>query len=224
MPTLRFELDKDRDIRNAWELCNIQFPWAESKEKMPLKEDYKSLWKGKDFDECREEIWNSIKVLYSSGIIEAFRIGVEKSWAGINQKYFSRLEKVTGRQIYTDSFTTYMTSVGRCPYNPEDNSFMISIKRPLLQCLRTSGHELMHLQFHHYFWEEISKKIGNAKAADLNESLTVLLNSEFRDLWMVEDTGYPTHQRLRGFIGRTWKEVNDFDLLLKKCVEYIKTN
>lgn len=224
MPILKFELDQDRDIRNTWELCNVQSPWTETTEKMPLKEDYKNLWKGKDLDKCREEIWDSMKRLYYLGIVEAFRTSVEKSWAGLNQEYFSRLERITGRQIYTDNFTAYMTTVGRCPYNPKDNSFMISIRRPLLQGLRTSGHELMHLQFSHYFWNEITTQIGNAKIADLNESLTVLLNSEFGDLWMVEDIGYPTHQKLRKFIASEWKKEPNFDVLIDKCIEYLKVN
>jgi len=222
MSALRFRLDKDRDVRNIWELCNMPLSWVEPTEKKPLGKDYKDLLRGRDFEECKKEIWDSIKGLYSSGIIEAFRTSVEKSWMGLNQEYFSRLEKVTRRSIYTDNFTAYITTVGRCPYNVKDNSFMLSIKRPLLQCLRTSGHELMHLQFSHYFWDEVEAQIGNVKTADLNESLTILLNPEFGDLWLVGDRGYPAHQELRKFISMEWKKNPDFDVLLEKCVEYLK--
>ena len=38
MPTLIFKLNKDRDIRNAWELCNTSSPWAEPVEKNLLKQ------------------------------------------------------------------------------------------------------------------------------------------------------------------------------------------
>ena len=219
---LTFKIDKEKDIRNAWELCNISLPWAEPAEKKPLEEDYKGLWKGRNFKECREEIWDSIKKLYSSEIVEAFRTSVEKSWKGLNQEYFSRLEIITDKPMCADNFTAYITTIGRCPYDSKNNSFMLSIRRPLLQCLRTSGHELMHLQFSHYFWNEIATQIGNAKTNNLNESLTVLLNPEFRDLWMVEDIGYPAHKELRNFISETWKEEKNFKRLLEKSVEYLR--
>ena len=178
--------------------------------------------RGRKFEDCKEEIGRSIYSLYSLGIVEAFRTSVEKSWLGLNKEYFARLDRVTRKPIYANNFTAYITTVGRCPYNIKDNSFMLSIKRPLLQCLRTSGHELMHLQFGYYFWNEIAKQIGNKKTADLSESLTVLLNPEFRDLWLVEDTGYPAHKQLRSFIEKEWNKKKDFDILLDKCVEYLK--
>ena len=98
MPTLTFKLNNEKDILNAWELCNVSLPWAEPVEKKPLEESYKSLWRDKTFEECKEKIWDSIKGLYSSGIVEAFRTSVEKSWEGLNQEYFSRLERVTNKQ------------------------------------------------------------------------------------------------------------------------------
>ncbi|MEK6917774.1 MAG: hypothetical protein AABW51_02395 [Nanoarchaeota archaeon] len=222
MPTVTFKLDKDRDIRNVWELCNMTLPWTESTEKKPLERDYQDLFRNRSFEECREEIWNSIKGLYSLGIVDAFTASAKKSWEGLNQEYFLRLERVTGRAVYTQNFVAYTTTVGRCPYNIQDNSFMLSIRRPLLQCLRTSGHELMHLQFSHYFLDKMVAQIGNAKTADLNESLTVLLNLEFEDLWLVEDRGYPSHEKLREFIALEWKKEKDFDVLLEKCVGYLK--
>lgn len=222
MPTLTFKLDQEKDIHNAWELCNIPLLWAEPSEKKPLEIDYKELWKNRSFEDCREEILKSVEKLYSLGIVEAFRTGIEKSWIALNDSYFERLERITRRQIYTDNFTAYVTTVGRCPYNIKDNSFMLSIKRPLLQCLRTSGHELMHLQFSHYFWKKTAEQINNEKADSLNEALTVLLNLEFRDLWLVEDEGYPMHKELRGFISKEWKKESDFDTLIEKCIEYFK--
>jgi hypothetical protein len=222
MPTIIFKLDEDRDIRNVWELCNTSLLWIESTEKKPLEEGYKNSFRNRNFEECREEIWNSMKGLYSLGIVEAFRDSVEKSWAGLNKQYFSRLERVTSREVYVQNFIAYATTIGRCPYCIKDNSFMFSIRRPLLQCLRTSGHELMHLQFSHYFLDEIVAQIGDTKTTDLNESLTVLLNLEFRDLWLVEDQGYPTHQKLREFISEQWKKEKDFDVLLEKCIGYLK--
>src|SRR5271157_990947 len=181
MPALAFRVDRERDIRNAWELCNIDTPYLENEEKKQLELVYKKVWGARSFEECRGEIDNHIGVLYSSGIIDIFKEGIEKAWGKINDEYFERLEKITERHICPNGFTAYTTSVGRCLYNIKDSSLMVSIRRPLLQCLRTIGHELMHLQFHYNYWDKIEKEVGRDKTADLNEALTTLLNLEFGD-------------------------------------------
>lgn len=222
MTELIFNLNEEKDIRNVWELCNFGLPWEEPVEKKILNEEYKSLWRGRAFEDCKEEIWKSIEPLYSSGIIEAFRNVLETSWEGISEEYFRRLEKITKRPTPSSGFVAYATSAGRCPYDIENNSFMVSIKRPLLHCLRTSGHELMHLQFANYFWEGIERQIGKKQTANLSEGLTELLNSEFRDLWFVADVGYPAHQKLRKFIYDEWKKEKNFGVILDKCINYLK--
>lgn len=222
MTELQFKLDLNRDAFNIWELCNAKIPWEEPNEKKIIQEDYKNLWRGKSFEESKKEIEQSVENLYSRGIVEAFRKSLEDSWKGINQEYFDRLEKVTGRPVFSSKFIAYATTAGRCPYNPKDNSFMISIRRPLLQCMRIAGHELMHLQFHNYFWDEISSKIGDKKTLELSESLTNILNLEFRDLWLVADEGYPSHSRLRDFIKEKWKENPCLDFVVKESLEYLK--
>jgi hypothetical protein len=88
--------------------------------------------------------------------------------------------------------------------------------------LNTMGHELLHFHFFEHYWNKIEKQIGNNKTDDLKEALTVLLNLEFKDLWFKYDQGYSNHQELRKFISQQWKKKKDFNLLLKKCVEYLK--
>jgi len=80
----------------------------------------------------------------------------------------------------------------------------------------------MHLYFHKFYWDKVESEIGEDKTADLKEALTVLLNVEFKDLWFVSDQGYKPHEELRKFIRDEWKKEKDFDVLLKKCVEYLK--
>ncbi|MCK9596070.1 hypothetical protein M0R19_02725 [Candidatus Pacearchaeota archaeon] len=223
MPQVIFKIDKEKDMYNLWELCNIDNPYVENPEKKQLNSDYKQLWDQKNFKECKREIEKDIQPLYSSGILNIFKDELEKAWEKVNNIYFSRLEKVIKKPIYPDKFTGYITTVGRCPYNPQDYSFMISIKRPLLQCLRTIGHELLHIQFHNSkHWETCEKEIGKEKTNDLKEALTVLLNLEFKDLWFVEDRGYDSHKELRNFITNEWKKEKDFERLIDKCVEYLK--
>ncbi|MBU3907366.1 MAG: hypothetical protein KKA64_03895, partial [Nanoarchaeota archaeon] len=100
---------------------------------------------------------------------------------------------------------------------------MVSLFNNILSDIATSAHEIMHIQFHNTYWNDVEKEIGEEKTAHLKEALTVLLNVEFsRDFWFVDDRGYPMHQELRKFIEKEWKKEKDFGILLKKCIEYLK--
>jgi len=57
-------------------------------------------------------------------------------------------------------------------------------------------HEIIHLFTHRYVKLTINPKAYN----DYKESLTVLLNIEFRDLIESDDRGYEQHQLVRRFI------------------------
>jgi len=88
----------------------------------------------------------------------------------------------------------------------------------------TCAHELMHLQFHYYFEENLRKTITKKQFKDIKEALTILLNIEFKDILKKKDLGYPNHKNLRDFIEKQWKKKKDFDILLDKCVNYLKNN
>jgi hypothetical protein len=70
----------------------------------------------------------------------------------------------------------------------------------------------------------VEDEIGKEKTADLKESLTVLLNLEFGNLFLAKDRGYPLHQKLRSFIEEEWKKEKDFDKLIGKCISFIKND
>jgi hypothetical protein len=99
---------------------------------------------------------------------------------------------------------------------------MVSFFRDLASALNTCGHELLHIQFHNLYWNQVENQIGEKKTSDLKEALTVLLNLEFKDLWFVEDKGYEIHKELRKFITDEWKKEKDFRILLDKCINYLK--
>lgn len=91
---------------------------------------------------------------------------------------------------FSEDITAYLTTLGVCPYNTKEPSFMFSLFHPIPSALQTCGHEIMHLYFHKFYWEDAEKKIGYDKTSNLKEALTVLLNHEFRDLWLYYDKGY----------------------------------
>jgi len=204
MSKLNFKFDKERDALNFWQLCNYECSWKD--EKTDLNSNYIRAFKGKSFLDSKREILENLERLHVSPYIEFFRESLDKSWKSINDEYFNRLEKITNKQISLENFDAYITTVGRCAYY-EDNSFTVSLKRPLLQAVRTCGHELFHIHVDNSYGNRLRGLLGDDKFNFLNESLTVLLNLEFRDLW---------------FATKKWKKERDFEKLLKKCIEYLK--
>jgi len=221
MPKVEFKFDKEKDLWNNWDTSNYVSRWERSS-KIPKIDD---MCKNKEFEECRDELEKFYKNFHDSFYPEFCSECFQKAWNKINDEYFKRLEKITGKKFPFDQITAYLTTQTRCPYNPEKNPwFMVSIFQPLPKVMEVAGHELMHIHFHNTHWEKVEKEIGQEKTSDLKEALTVLLNIEFKDLWFMRDGGKnnESQQKLRNFIKKTWKEKQDFDYLIDKCVEYLQ--
>jgi len=220
MSKVTFKFDKEKDLWNIWETCNSSSSWHNFKKTVPSR--FLEMCEGKEFSECRKKLSEYTKKMHNSGLIEIFVKAVQEAWNKINDEFFKRLERIMKHPICSENFMGYITTVIRCPYDEKEPSFMISFFRDLTHVLCTSGHEIMHIQFHNIYWKKIEKEIGKEKTADLKEALTVLLNLEFQDLWFVDDIGYEPHQKLRKFIEEEWKKEPDFDILIKKCIKYLK--
>lgn len=220
MAKVEFIHDRERDIRNVWETANFDHPWENS---LP-KSSGLHQWKNRSYEECREEIQEDIQRFHNSKVLPIFLKSLEDSWKLINDAYFNRLKKVTEGKIYTDQFTAYLTIAGRCPYFAEDDSFMVSSRRPIFQNLRTCGHELLHLQMEKTHLPYIREQLKFREAEYVNESLTSLLNLEFKDLWLVHDFGYDEHRGLRKIIAEKWKSNPQIKPLINDCIDHVKNN
>lgn len=221
MPKIIFKFDKEKNLWNIWDTANFKPVYgADLSNSMPQK--IKELCQGKTLQECKKELEEKHRRIHSSKTINFLVEAVNKSWLEINDEFFSRLQKIMKKKIKPEKVEGYLTTVGRCPYNYKDNFFFYPLNSPILNILKTAGHEVMHIHFHHNYWKETEKEIGKDKTGDLKEALTVLLNLEFKDLWFVEDQGYPNHDKLREFISEQWKKKKDFKVLLKESIKWIK--
>lgn len=220
MPKVIFKFNKEKNIYNIWETCNKDSSWYDHKKNVhPI---FLEMCGGKEFNECKKELEDYMEKMHNSGMINIFAESMQKAWDKINDEFFIRLEKITKRKFRFENVNVYITTVMRCPYDYNEPSFMISFFRDLLSALCVCGHELIHIQFHNTYWNDVEKEIGKEKTADLKEALTVLLNLEFKDLWFVEDRGYDTHKELRDFIFEEWRKEKDFERLLERCVKHLK--
>jgi hypothetical protein len=212
-----FYFDRERDLLNIYQACNSEPKWGESI-KIPSK--LLNVAKGNKFDECKLELEEVREEMYNSELLKIYLKSLNESWGSIEIEFFERMKKITGKD-FTEPIKGFITTVGKCPYNPKENSFFICLFDNNFQAMKNIGHEIFHLIFHRYYWDEASQKLGNEKAHDLKEALTVLLNLEFNDLWFSEDEGYPAHKELREFISNQWKKERNWERLLDECVSYL---
>ena len=109
---------------------------------------------------------------------------------------FSRMETLTKQPLYLHDFTIFATSLNRGPYNHTLGYTRSCIDRP--HVVKPFIHELLHFQTLYYYKEAIMEKLHDEKIfEDLKESLTFLLNYEFKDIIESNDLWYSQHQELR---------------------------
>lgn len=171
-----------------------------------------------------EYIKNNPKRKYKELIIKEEIKSLEKSWRSVERKYFRVLADITQKPIFSDNFGCFWTTGFMCPYNQKENWFMVSLWHSTPSSISTICHEIMHLQFLHYYKDSLKKKgLKNNQIEDLKESLTFLLNEPgFNEIVLVGDDGYPEHRELRKKLKSIWQKEKNFEKFLDKAVAATK--
>jgi len=161
---------------------------------------------------------------YKSRVMNCEMQALEESWRLNELRYFKILADITKKPVFTDKFYCYFTTGLVCPYNEKGGWFMVSMWHSIPFSITTICHELMHLQFLHYYKNYLKRKgLTNDQIEDLKESLTFLLNEpEFESIILSRDNGYPEHKKLRKKLGAIWSKNKDFQNLLDEAVSFIK--
>lgn len=137
---------------------------------------------------------------------------------------FKVIEKITGRRIYTGKFFATFTLMTSCPYDPMRDWFMVMAQKPLSRQVTNIFHEILHLQFTHYYYDYCLKHgLSQKQFHDLKESLTFLLNEVlFKKFYLAPDYGYSSHQSLRKKLKFLYDKNKKFDVFLEKAIEAVK--
>jgi len=161
---------------------------------------------------------------YKDNIMNLEMQALEKSWRTVEKKYFKILSVITKQPIFTEKFSCYFTTGLMCPYNEKEDWFMVSMWHSTPFSITTICHEIMHLQFLKYYKKYLKKKgLKNDQIEDLKEVLTFLLNeTEFEDIILSQDNGYPEHQKLRKKLKNIWSKNKNFQNLIDEAICSIK--
>jgi hypothetical protein len=128
--------------------------------------------------------------------IQTKRNEIESAWRSIEKTAIDRMEKLFGIDL-PKNIIVYLSLNSRCTYNIADNYFFVYVNAKAPNS--TIAHELLHFYTWYAFQgkleiQGISKELYN----EIKESLTVLLNTDFVDLFGENtDSGYTQHQEMR---------------------------
>ncbi len=187
--TFTYNLEKD-----IWCLVHYGKSSQNSNTRTKVYEELVSQY-GEQF--TQENVGFFLKEYYKKNNIDIqnYVLKYQEEWNQVADEYTAKANKLFG--IFPeDEVTVYLTANNRCPYNIGEKFFFVSL--PAHSMRKTVMHELWHFYTWYAFGVIDEKKIGKARYNDLKESLTVLLNLEFKDLLGdIVDNGYPQHQELR---------------------------
>lgn len=147
---------------------------------------------------------------------------LEECWRKTESRFFKKLEQITQKPIFMKILKCYFTSGFMCPYNDKENWFMVSMWHSIPMNITIICHEILHLQFLYYYKNYCRGFLSEKQMEDLKEALTFILNTDFNDLILSEDRGYPVHQKLRKELGKAWPKRKNFQEFLDKAIKIIK--
>jgi hypothetical protein len=226
-----FKFDKEKDIQNWWGACNSNFMGIDWKKRVDKK-----IWKnitGKTYIEAKKFLEVYLGKLYKKDKkLSKFKEDLPKYWAKSQGKFVKTMEEIIGKPIYPKIITVYYTSFPRGPYDTKNFSWMqspvgTSIKQrsSIKRYCRFIFHELMHFQFHHYYWKFARKqKLSEDQINHIKEASTVLLNKYFYPEFMTKDFGYPIHKKFRKDLLKLWSKNPTFKNFLVESAKLIKEN
>ena len=129
-------------------------------------------------------IENDPRKKYKNKVMRSEMQTLEESWRVVEKKYFETLSRIIQKPIFKNNFGCYFTTGLMCPYNEKEHWFMVSMWHSIPFSITTICHEVMHLQFLHYYKKYLVKKgLRKDQIENLKEALTFLLNEkEFDDI------------------------------------------
>ena len=219
MPKIAVKVDIFKDAWNWWHACNkISFgvDWSER-----IPSAIRSKIKGKRRGEAFAFLVPYLKKLYIKENIKNKHNNLKKVFLKSGPAVFNRMRKLTGRKIYKNFFTCYVTTFPRAPYDFDKGFVWIPVIWPQETYVRTFVHELLHFQTYAYWEKFCLKHITKEQFEELKEALTVILNESFIDLIAWPDKGYERHQRLRKKLFAFWKTNKNFDELVKFGIKLV---
>ncbi len=188
-----------------------------------IPEAVKEKIKGKERKEVAEilRLFLGEKYATEEKLFTVYAEHLEIALRQITGRMFALLEKTTEKPVYRNEFTGFVTTFPRGPYSTKSGYIWFIYGKSDEWQIKACIHELLHMQFEHYYKEKLIKKINEEQFGFLRESMTVILNEEFREITREIDEGYPIHQEFRKRLLVLWKQRQNFSQFIAEAVKHI---
>ncbi len=145
---------------------------------------------------------------------------MRQKWEVISKEFFKRAENIFKAKI-DENITIYLTTNNRCSYNLHGKYFFIPIYAKYTN--KIIMHELFHFYTRSAFENRIKlNPIFKVNYNDIKESLTEILNLEFRDLMGNSvDLGYKQHKNLRKIVKRSWTDSKNINVVVQDLLSHL---
>ena len=227
MSRVNFTFNLRGDITNWYDACNsvsYGIDW-----KIRIKPDIRRKIVGVKYEKAVKFLKPYLKELYKqrkNHIRELMDI-CSVYWDSNEKEIFTRLRKIMKHPVWPEKISCFYTSFPRCPYGFAKNHAWLYLEERHLEkqkvCATVMLHEIMHFQFHKYYWEYCREHgLNPSQTQHLKEATTFLINEEFSDL-KLHEWGYPIHKRLRTELKKAWIKDKNFRRLVDRGIVLIKT-
>jgi len=219
---ITLKIDKEKDAWNWWHAANHSshgVNWSERIKQPQMREII-----GLDKEAAMKILLPFLDKYYQDNaelIASQLKAGQEL-FLQQGQAAMGKMVQIFNRPLYKNSFVGFLTTFPRCPYNYEEGYFWLCALWPAKCYLGTFLHELLHFQFIFYYQDKILPLIGKEKFERLKESLTVILNDDFREFLCQSDQGYAVDQESRQKLLQKWQEDKDIDQIIDFGVAWLQ--
>lgn len=222
-----FKFDIDKDIENWRGACNSSFMGVDWKLKAP-KNTLKHIV-AKPKKEARQFLKKYLEKRYkkNSKYVIKFEKEIKHYWQEREYEIIKRIQKITKKPFWPQKITCYYGTFARGNYRINENDAWMILDPKVwytkeIFCVSIL-HEILHFQFHKYFWKYLeSLEVSRKQIDHIKEATTFLINEEFQDLIPFKDWGYPIHKEFRQDLMHIWRNDKNFRRLLNESVKLIK--
>ncbi|NCD00718.1 hypothetical protein EOL94_01350 [bacterium] len=219
---IKIKLDLEKDAWNWWEACNKTSNGVNWKTR--INKQLQEEIVGKTQEEAFNFLIPYLEKYYSDKNVDVYIKKIENYFNSVENEIFSRMKKITNRDICSENFTLFLTSFPRFPYDYNNSYIWISDRKDKYNQLSIFIHELLHFQYFEYFGEKIWDELGRDAHAEIREAMTVILNDEFYDITNIEDEGYEIHRSLRLDLLKIWRSSKNMDVFIDNIIDFYRNN